>query len=113
MNCGALTFVAGRTKNFPKISQNFGKTFYLIGNIKVTTVKNGGCEYQETSQRDPIRVGTAVARDSTLLRTARSCIHILLLPRKKTVEVGIILAQKLFLHQHFNKELDVGSAGLG
>jgi hypothetical protein len=44
--------------------------------------------------------GKTVARDFLLLRTGGS--YSLLLPRKKTLEVGVILAQKLSLHQHYD-----------
>jgi hypothetical protein len=45
--------------------------------------------------------GKTVARDSLLLRTGGSYSY-LLLPRKKTLEVGVILAQKLSLHQYYD-----------
>ena len=43
--------------------------------------------------------GKTVARDARFLRTGGSYSY-LLLPRKKTLEVCVILAQKLSLHQH-------------
>src|SRR5678816_3406199 len=61
------TFCVAHPKNFPKLSQNFGKTFYLMGNIKVTNGSRTGMRVSENKTARP------KGRHSGSARTPHSC----------------------------------------
>jgi hypothetical protein len=66
--CVITTFWLGTPKTFPKISQNFGKTFYLIGNIKVTNWSRTGVRVSEAKTARPNQ-----GRHSGSARTLHCC----------------------------------------
>jgi hypothetical protein len=78
------TFVVGHPQEFPKNFPKLRKDFLSYWEHKVNQrIKNGGCVYQGPRPHDPIRVGTEVAPELSTAAHGRSCVHILLVPRKK------------------------------